>query len=160
MKKLILAFAIISFAVVSCEKKIETLVTTDENQDTIKIENTDILAANDDTGLRVDEHNSKNSLDWEGTYEGTLPCADCPGIKTIVELSKDKIKITSEYLERNTTSVDEGNFKWTNDQNAVYIDTKNNGRFFYKIEENKLIALTEEGLEIKDSNLNYVLNKK
>lgn len=24
-----------------------------------------------------DGHNAQNALDWFGTYEGTLPCADC-----------------------------------------------------------------------------------
>ena len=26
----------------------------------------------------ADMHNSRNSLDWAGTYEGVLACADCP----------------------------------------------------------------------------------
>ena len=31
-------------------------------------------------------HNSRNALDWAGTYEGVLPCADCPGIQTRLSL--------------------------------------------------------------------------
>ena len=31
--------------------------------------------------------NSQNSLDWEGTYRGILPCADCEGIETKITLS-------------------------------------------------------------------------
>ena len=37
----------------------------------------------------VDMHNSRNSLDWVGIYEGVLPCADCPGIKTRLTLNYD-----------------------------------------------------------------------
>ncbi|GGD94473.1 copper resistance protein NlpE [Planktosalinus lacus] len=29
---------------------------------------------------------SENSLDWHGTYQGILPCADCEGIQTEVTL--------------------------------------------------------------------------
>jgi uncharacterized lipoprotein NlpE involved in copper resistance len=34
-------------------------------------------------------HNSRISLDWAGTYEGVLPCADCPGTKTRLTLNQD-----------------------------------------------------------------------
>ncbi len=44
--------------------------------------------------------NSQNSLDWNGTYEATLPCADCPGIKTILTLVADQtFTLSSTYLE-------------------------------------------------------------
>jgi uncharacterized lipoprotein NlpE involved in copper resistance len=37
----------------------------------------------------ADVHNSRNALDWAGTYEGVLPCADCPGTKTRLTLNYD-----------------------------------------------------------------------
>ena len=37
----------------------------------------------------VDNHTARNALDWPGSYEGTLPCADCPGIRTRLTLMKD-----------------------------------------------------------------------
>jgi uncharacterized lipoprotein NlpE involved in copper resistance len=37
----------------------------------------------------ADMHNSRNSLDWAGTYEGVLPYADCPGTKTRLTLNYD-----------------------------------------------------------------------
>lgn len=44
-------------------------------------------------------HNSKNPLDWNGTYRGILPCADCEGIKTEVTLHKDRTyEIARKYL--------------------------------------------------------------
>ena len=33
--------------------------------------------------------NSQNSLDWEGTYKGIIPCADCEGIKTEITIKYD-----------------------------------------------------------------------
>ncbi len=29
------------------------------------------------------------SVDWPGTYQGILPCADCEGIKTQLLINKD-----------------------------------------------------------------------
>ena len=47
-------------------------------------------ASNADSTAVVDMHNAENSLDIEGTYTGTLPAADCPGIKTTLTLNNDK----------------------------------------------------------------------
>ncbi len=41
-----------------------------------------------------DEHTAETALDYEGTYKGILPCADCPGIATTLVINKDK---TFEY---------------------------------------------------------------
>ena len=44
------------------------------------------------------ENKSENS-NFYGTYEGTLPAADCEGIKTTLTLNKDKTYILrSEYI--------------------------------------------------------------
>src|SRR5262245_30759138 len=59
-------------------------------------------------------HNSRNSLDWAGVYEGTLPCADCPGIATRVDLAPDETYILSiQYLDRDPAPrLSLGTFKW------------------------------------------------
>ena len=36
--------------------------------------------------LIPDMHTTMNSLDWDGTYTGILPCADCKGIETNITL--------------------------------------------------------------------------
>ena len=45
-------------------------------------------------------HNSRNSLDWAGIYEGVLPCADCPGIQTRLTLSRDESVRTQHAVPR------------------------------------------------------------
>ncbi|WP_438946633.1 copper resistance protein NlpE N-terminal domain-containing protein, partial [Sediminibacterium sp.] len=30
----------------------------------------------------LNSHEAQNSLDWQGSYSGVLPCASCPGIET------------------------------------------------------------------------------
>ena len=163
MKKTLIALLVGTFVMISCEKKTETIVTTDGNQDTIKVENSDTIAPNDDTGLRVDEHNSKNSLDWNGTYHGTLPCADCEGIHTIVELHQDEtFKLTQEYLNKNTKSEEKGQFAWSADGSTITLNTKDKGTVYsFKVGEGKLWMLDQEGKPIEGQLADkYILVKK
>ena len=48
-----------------------------------------------------DRHTSQNALDWASSYEGVLPCADCPGIKTRLILNPDgRYELSTQYLDR------------------------------------------------------------
>ncbi|WP_322970928.1 copper resistance protein NlpE [Faecalibacter sp. LW9] len=162
MKKSIFGFAVLSFLLFSCEKKTETIISTSGNQDTLTVVNNDTTLPNDDSGLKIDEHNSRLSLDWNGTYHGTLPCADCEGIHTIVELHQDEtFKLTQEYLNKNTKSEETGTFKWSADGGKIKIKTKDNGEFNFIVGEDRLIILDQEGEKIA-GNLaeHYILKKK
>eukprot|EP01133_Synstelium_polycarpum_P010467 gene10467-12187_t len=59
-------------------------------------------------------HSAQISLDWDGTYKGTVPCADCPGIETIITLNKDQsYSMETKYLEKGKkVSVENGTFNW------------------------------------------------
>ena len=76
-KKLVLTAAVIAaLSVVSCNGK-----------------KTNSQGADQDS-LSYAENDSRNSNDVildsiAGTYEGTLPAADCPGIKTVLTLNAD-----------------------------------------------------------------------
>src|SRR5215831_11048242 len=69
-------------------------------------------------------HSSRDSLDWAGTYEGTLPCADCPGIRTKVQLRMDgRFTLTQEYLERSVAPrTVQGRFDWDADGRDVLLE--------------------------------------
>ena len=60
-------------------------------------------ADNDTTSVAQDTA-SIDSMDLTsiaGTYEGTLPAADCPGIKTVLTIHADSTyQLTQDYLER------------------------------------------------------------
>src|SRR5690606_28974792 len=46
-------------------------------------------------------HNSRNAVDWPGTYQGTLLCADCPGIRYTLTLNDDDTYLLkTRYLEK------------------------------------------------------------
>ena len=65
-------------------------------------------------GVADAAHSSQNSLDWAGSYKGTLPCADCPGIETVVTLYNDgRYDSQRRYMERSDEIYrDSGNFTW------------------------------------------------
>jgi copper homeostasis protein (lipoprotein) len=58
--------------------------------------------------------NSRDALDWHGVYVGTLPCADCEGIRTRIELRGDgSFRRSLVYLGKDERSFeDSGAFTW------------------------------------------------
>ena len=89
-------------------------------------------------------HNSSNALDWAGTYQGTLPCADCPGIQTTLTLNADgSYSLNSNYLERGepATTVN-GQFTW--DMTGNQLTLAEDGRKF-QVGENQLTQLDIDG---------------
>lgn len=106
-------------------------------------------------------HNSENSLDWYGTYQATVPCADCPGIKTVLTLNKDRtFTISEEYLERKSKNEDKGTFEWDLAGRVVTLKGKNSN-YKYKVGENTITQLDMSGKPIDGPNKDlYVFKKK
>ena len=62
-----------------------------------------LMACGNGNKAATDGHNAENSLDYEGTYYGFLPAADCPGINVTLTLNKDKLfTIINDYVERSS----------------------------------------------------------
>lgn len=107
-------------------------------------------------------HNSSNSLDWAGTYKGTLPCADCEGLETEVFLKADlTYPIKTKYLGKGNEIIEEkGNFNWNNAGNTIVLSGNKNRPNQYFVGENKLIQLDMSGKKIEGTLAdNYVLKK-
>ena len=107
-------------------------------------------------------HNSQNSLDWQGTYYGVLPCADCPAIEIKITLNPDgTYQMSSLYREQEDgLSEDIGKFQWSKDGSTVALNKKNGETHKLKVGENKLFWLDNDGKMITgESANNYVLNK-
>ncbi|WP_299530588.1 copper resistance protein NlpE N-terminal domain-containing protein [Ulvibacterium sp.] len=117
----------------------------------------------EDTNPSLDMgHNSKSTLDWQGTYQGTIPCADCEGIKTSITLFESgKYTRTLTYLGKQDRGItDNGDFTW-NDTGAIVTLTANNGsEQAYQVGEDVLFHLDRQGHRIS-GNLaeNYQLLK-
>ena len=97
-----------------------------------------------------DMHSSRISLDWEGTYRGTLPCADCEGIETSVTLFEDgSYARQTSYLGKGAEPVtDEGRFVWDDSGERITLEPKHGGSQMYEVGENVLIHLDREGRRI------------
>ena len=94
----------------------------------------------------VDAHNSRNSLDWAGVYEGVLPCADCPGIKTRLSLRNDgSYELIEQYLERPVAPrTTRGSFTWNAAGGAITLDAAGHGQTF-RVGEGRLLQLNNDG---------------
>ena len=106
------------------------------------------------------EDNSMTSLDWAGTYEGELPCADCEGIKTVVTINQDNTYVAKEVFLGKDTKPEEtsGTFEWDKDGQRIILSDPN--RHSYFVGENTLTYLDDKGNKITgDLEALYVLNK-
>jgi heat shock protein HslJ len=110
-----------------------------------------------------DIHNSRNSLDWGGTYFGTLPCASCPGIDVELSLRSDlTYTLLSVYQDHPGTFVDSDTFAWNDEGSKIKLQTGNDAAGFqhFQVRENALVLLTISGEAIKDGNDNMYILKK
>jgi len=108
--------------------------------------------------------NSRTSVDWDGTYFGVVPCADCPGIETRITLNKDyTYHISWKYQDRgDETFENSGTFRW--DDTGGIITLENLDRDFFptqfRVGENRLFQLDREGNRITgDLADKYILSK-
>ena len=145
MSKYGVLIAVLAFTLMSCTNQ------SSKNED----------ATTDDQTV-VDMHTSEISLDWAGVYEGTMPCASCEGIETVVEL-KDDNTFTATYTymgEDEYTVSNEGMFTWDESGQVVTLVAEEDTKQF-KVGENHITLLGEDG-EVNTGELAefYVLKKK
>lgn len=91
--------------------------------------------------------NSRNALDWAGTYQGVLPCASCEGIKTTITLTADgQYQLQSIYLgEEPANQFDEsGSFSWDDSGGKIRLNSESNEARWFRVEENALRQLDIE----------------
>ena len=108
--------------------------------------------------------NSATSLDWNGTYKGTVPCASCEGIETTLTLNSDQTyKLTTNYLGLNDAleQEDTGVFTWDESGSIITLERVSNGPNQYKVGENRIWQLDMKGNRITgDLADHYILTKK
>ena len=94
----------------------------------------------------ADMHNSRNSLNWAGVYEGVLPCADCPGVRTRLTLQRDGSYqlVTQAQGSQNAAKSVSGVFTWQPSGNAITLD-EHGGRRQYSVGEGRLTLLRDSG---------------
>lgn len=112
---------------------------------------------------QTDEHNASNSLDFFGIYKGVLPCADCEGIETSIELGSGNSylkKITYLGKENQTVIESSGTFIWNEAGNTITLEGEEVPNQYF-VGENVLFHLDLEGNRITgDLEKNYQLIKQ
>lgn len=110
-----------------------------------------------------DTHTAAQSLDWAGTYTGTLPCADCEGILTSLTLNEDlTYLLKTRYQNKGEAPGIEkmGHFEWASDGKTILLQGLDNTPNRYTVGENMIIQLDMEGKPITgDLATKYILLK-
>jgi heat shock protein HslJ len=98
-----------------------------------------------DAGV-VDTHNSRNSLDWSGVYEGIVACQDCPGTQMRLTLGQDgSFELSRRALVRGAAPASaKGQFTWQPDGNTIVLDA-NGGAQGFAVGEGRVIVLNSDG---------------
>lgn len=124
---------------------------------------TTVSTAQTETAVIVPDpaHNARNSLDWAGTYQGMLPCADCEAINTELTLHDDgRYHFSRQYVGKSVQQfTEQGQFSWNSAGNTVLLDTEPPEQFF--VGENQLFMLDQQGQRIEgDLAARYRLQKQ
>lgn len=92
-----------------------------------------------------------------GTYSGTLPCADCPGILFTLTLKKDfRYERTRYYLESEPDTFEiEGKFTYKDSIITLESTAEKIAFNQMKFSKGQLIILNKDGKEIKSKLANY-----
>lgn len=151
MKKSLFLILALAFFQVACTKPTEQQSDSSESNS----EATQNLPLGD---------NSQTSLDWNGTYFNTLPCASCEGIETWVTLNTDgTFELKTNYLGLNDAreEIFTGNFKWDETGSMVQLEGligDSPGK--YKVGENQIWHLDQDGNRIEGSLADFYILKK
>lgn len=103
-----------------------------------------------------------NDLAWVGDYKGLLPCADCEGIETELELkANNTYELSEEYVgKQSDTFKAKGNFSFDADQsNVITLDNQGQNRKFFIGDQFVELRDMQTGKAL-DSKLNYKLMKE
>ena len=127
-----------------------------ENKATTSVEQNSSVQNHSTTATATDQ------LSWVGDYKGVLPCADCAGIETELELKADQsYELTEEYLGKQSGELKaKGHFSFDAEQkNLIRLDSQGQNRKFLLGEHFVELRDLQTGQAI-NSNLNYKLMKE
>lgn len=122
--------------------------------------------AHTDVISEIDNSPAPEGLDvraFAGSFRGTLPCADCPGIDSTIELKADGTYALHEvYQERKDASRD-GDGTWTAEDNGRRIrldpNSKSEGDRLYAVVSNDELQMLDARGNPPSSGLDYSLHR-
>lgn len=138
---------------ISCKKEVQQTEIDNDTMSNEVVENQMVPTAD----------NSQNALDWNGSYKGIIPCADCDGIETEIILNQDLTYIIrTKYLGKGDSKVyeEKGIFVWDKSGGSITLEGRTGSPSQYKVGENQLIQLDMMGIPITgDLADKYILRK-
>lgn len=102
-------------------------------------------------------HSARTSLDWNGIYQGTVPCEDCAGTDLLLELKMDgQYSMGRSYVDKmSATVMEEGAIAWNDAGNTVQV-----GEYRFFVAENQLFLVDQDDQRMMDEEGNsYALAK-
>lgn len=152
MKRKLIVLTVGALAVLSsCTEKKTTANATDKDSTSV----VDTTATDD---------NYVDLAAVSGTYEGTLPAADCPGIKTVLTIKADSTyQLQQDYIDKkNGHDEASGVFKVLDGKVLMLVRPSSGEQTYYKVKDNSSIVMTDSlGVEPEGETANlYVLKKK
>ncbi|MBW6480287.1 MAG: copper resistance protein NlpE [Bacteroidales bacterium] len=97
-----------------------------------------------------DMHNARISLDYVGSYQGVLPCADCEGIRTeVILLDESQFIRKTQYIGQDDMVFEEsGIYTWDDAGNIITLQgTEKPNQYF--VSENRIFHLDIDGDRIE-----------
>lgn len=151
MKRHAILNSVIFFIFVGCTGTTPPAQTTDEGSAL-------------DTAEVVDMHTSQIALDWAGTYEGVLPCADCEGIRTRLVITYGlTYELEAQYLGKSEEVFKRsGAFSWDEQGRTIKLEGIDPAyeTNHYQVGENRLFKLDMDGKRISgELEDRYILEK-
>ena len=131
MKKILLSLSLSSFILTACSNPTDNTSHSTENvpphapntsTETPPVTSPDPI------------HNAQNSLDWQGTYKGIFPCADCEGIEIELKLNADhSYELEEKYKgkEDGKAFKSKGTFNFDATGSLITLDKDANERKFF-----------------------------
>lgn len=99
-----------------------------------------------------------------GTYEGTLPAADCEGIKTMLIINEDKTyTLRSEYIgEKDAIFETSGVYHMVGDSIIELVTPSSEEKTYYRMLNDEQLMLSDKEGTINQGSLaeHYILRKK
>ncbi len=148
------------FLVTACSQETKEEIAVQEERDkTPEVLIPPTTAPDTEKGFS-DGHTAENALSYAGIYKAVLPCADCPGIETTLELDyRGNYVLTENYIDRDSTFVDQGSFTWNKKGDLITLKTEDGVRRYF-VGENVLYPTDENGKIIESSSgLDYSLKQ-
>lgn len=152
MNKKMIYFAMAAAVALTTSCNGKKMVSADADHDSTSVADTTVAGENVDLAAVA------------GTYEGTLPAADCPGIKTVLTINADSTyELKQDYIERKDGHDEASGVLQVLNGNVLMLVRPSSGEHtFYKVKDSKSIVMTDSlGNEAEGEMAKlYVLTKK